>query len=1158
MAGGAGAEASPARSAEKPPDALSALGAARPHRGRPAARRSLGSGRSRAVAGGRRSRPSSGGGLARDGLGEGGASARQLDGSAGLLRGTQHHFPRDPRPDAAPEEPEVRRRQEMRRTGKKGRDQKGGIPGSDEPLSRVNKEGRGASVSSGPKASCSGVVSTSIASTRNRRPGPLLEAMCCRVRRRFIASVGVGPAAPGVSREPGRGPDRRRPGDVALGGLAAGVAPGSTDPPLRLQAPRFPVGMATPQVEMEGPQTFPARHGCEAGVVTEERLAESWPHTAPVPLACRAPLCAFPAPGRCGLCVWSSADPAGQLLTLGGHREPVTAAAFGNVGRPLQVCSASQDRVVTWSLDKCREQVLQGMEPRGVVLGTPPGKVLCVRYRPDDGVAAVCAGSHVLLLDVETQSVRAQLRGHLGPVTAAEFCAWQPHVLVSVSEDRCFKVWDCRAGCPVHSSPVLTASPLLSLAVDPGSRLLVAGCAEGQLCVFSLVESHHYRCVTRIDLRKEAESFCARTVGPRPSGRPGVRCFSHPRPPGTPTGAVSRPPLWGLHVAPSALVAFQGHASPTSLLVARKLRVPRGPARTQGHTFRAAPGGCRVACRVAGDSVPEDSELPSADAPGRGDEVDVTLPVLGLARCDRARARGPDRGLLSPESTSCLWVGSSAGLFVLNLASFELEAALHFKDFRNLTIKVAGSCAVMSSDDKAFCVLASLFGSEITLLQVDLDALLRSQPRPRLGTHLSVLPSSGVSPASPLYCGTIEAKPPKPASHVHAATRRVVRDQPLVFHSSVRSSGYAAAPHTTMFSPKTTVKSDWKRPSKCGNRRPCEGRPWETPAPTALRRQLAAAQGPAAVLCVQFSGDGRRLACGLADHLLLAFDADLAGTPAVFSGHDGAVSALGWSLDGRRLLSASQDGTLRLWSVRRREPALCLGKDVVAGPVRAAQFYYLDSFLLLSSGPELLLLKYHVDTRKDEIKRYKQSSWCSTACRLSTAGASEITSLCAVNEFYSHLVLAAGRDRTLEVFDLSAGRSAAVVTGAHARPAHQICQNKGSSFATQQPQAHNLFVTTAIGDGIRLWDLRTLRCERRFEGHPSRSYPCGVAFSPCGRFVASGAEDRHAYVYEMGSSTFSHRLSGHTDTVTAVAFSPSAPQLATATLDGKLQLFAAE
>jgi len=331
----------------------------------------------------------------------------------------------------------------------------------------------------------------------------------------------------------------------------------------------------------------------------------------------------------------------------------------------------------------------------------------------------------------------------------------------------------------------------------------------------------------------------------------------------------------------------------------------------------------------------------------------------------------------------------------------------------------------------------------------------------------------------------------------------------------------------------------------------------ESSPPTKVHKQRVLAHGPAAASCVQYSGDGRWLACGLANHALV-FRADLTGTPAVFSGHDGAVSAVCWSHDGRWLLSASRDGTLRLWSLRGAELALCAGKDVFSKPVRSAQFYYIDTFILSSSGPELQLLKYHVDTCKDEIQRYKQKSRCKCVFRLPMTGMTEITSLSAVNDFYSYLVLTAGRNRTLEVFDLNAGRSAATIVEAHPRPVHQICQNKGSSFTTQQHQLYNLFATTATGDGIKLWDMRTLRCERCFEGHPNHGYPCGIAFSPCGRYVASGAEDRHAYVYDVGSSTFSHRLAGHTDTVTGVAFSPSAPQLATVSLDGKLQLLVAD
>ncbi|XP_027407893.1 WD repeat-containing protein 27 isoform X14 [Bos indicus x Bos taurus] len=662
---------------------------------------------------------------------------------------------------------------------------------------------------------------------------------------------------------------------------------------------------------------------------------------------------------------------------------------------------------------------------------------------------------------------------------------------------RLEQVWDHRMGSLIYSSSVLTAAPLLSLLVDPRSQQLVAGCTDGQLWIFSLVEGHHYRCVTHVDLRKKRESFSTRRA----------------------------------------------------------------------------------------ESKPEGGQPPSTKAPETGEETEVALPVLSLAACGCA--------FLS-ETARCLWIGSSTGLLIFNLSSFELEAVLHYKDFQSLSIQVAGSCAVASrtGGGEALCLLTSMFGNETALVEADPAALLRSQQRPHPGPDLSVLPSSCVLPTSPLYLG-LQEKRTKQATQKQSAARSIVKDHPLVFHSKIRSSGYTAAPCATMFSPKTDFKNDGKRASKCKNNYRCKECPVESPAPSKLSRQLAVACGQAALLCMQYSaGDGQQLACGLANHLSLVCNADLTGKPAVLSGHDGAVSSVCWSHDGRWVLSASQDGTLRVWSVRSRKPALRLGKDTFPTPVQSAQFYYIDAFVLSSSGPEVQLLKHHIDASNDDLRRrlptfrdvpgnrrlpqlflvpayghiacssgtalsfpahvwrwawrarYRQKSWCTPVCRLLTTNATEITSLSAVNDFHSYIVLAAGRNRTLEVFDLNVGCSAAVITGAHSRPVHQICQNKGSSFATQQSQAYNLFATAATGDGVKLWDLRTLRCERRFEGHPSRCYPCGIAFSPCGRFVACGAEDRHAYVYETSSSTFSHRLAGHTSTVTAVAFSPIAAQFA--------------
>uniref|UniRef100_A0A8B7VCF7 WD repeat-containing protein 27 n=1 Tax=Castor canadensis TaxID=51338 RepID=A0A8B7VCF7_CASCN len=769
---------------------------------------------------------------------------------------------------------------------------------------------------------------------------------------------------------------------------------------------------------MDKTQQIPSTVGCESVVVMERYLAESQESVSHVQLACSMPYCAFPLDGN-QLCVWNTGAPHLPLV-LQGHHWPITAVAFGNKVNPLLICSASQDCVITWNLDKCREKMLQGLAPRGTIVGTLLGLVLCVRFGLDDRAVAVCAGHKVFMLDVEVR----------WPCMGAVEC---------IEMSVCPKVWDHCMGSLIYSSSILTAYPLLSLLIHEENKQLVTGCADGQLWIFSLIEGHHYRCVASVDLRKQMETFSSKRV---------------------------------------------------------KSGLPRLPV-----SMRGKKGGC---------------------------ELILSFKIS-----------------LSSESCKCLWIGSSAGLFIFNLANFNLEAVLRFKDFRNLSIHIAGSCAVTSDsiNDKALCILTSMFESKIAVLDISLAALVKSQQCPGMGRTLSVLARSCVLPTSPLYFGIAKEKCPKPANEKQSAGQRVVEDQPLVFHTKVRSSGYTSAPCVTRFSPKANIKLNGKRSLKCKNSYKREEYPLEDSPPSKLGMQVAVAQEPVAVSCVQCSGDGKRLACGLANHLALVFDASLTGSPAVLSGHDGAVSTVCWSHDRRWLLSVAQDRTVRVWSTRRADTMLLLGRDMFPKPVQSAQFYYVDAFRLLSSGPEFRLPKYQFDLCKDEVKRYKPKSRYKLVYRLSTPGAADVTSLSAVNDFYSHMVLTAARDRTLEVFDLNASCSAAVIAEAHTRPVHQICQNKGSPFTTQPSQAYNLFLTTAIGDGVGLCDMRTLRCERRFQGHPNRCYPCGIAFSPCGRFLACGAEDRHVYIYHTGSSTFSHRLAGHTDTIAAVAFNPSAPQI---------------
>uniref|UniRef100_A0A663E7M9 WD repeat domain 27 n=1 Tax=Aquila chrysaetos chrysaetos TaxID=223781 RepID=A0A663E7M9_AQUCH len=697
---------------------------------------------------------------------------------------------------------------------------------------------------------------------------------------------------------------------------------------------------------------------CNPDVVCEKHLFKSELSESLVQLACSHHHCAFPLHQN-ELCIWNTATP----LHLSGHLYSISAVSFGSKINPLLVCSASRERVIVWNLDECTEKVQEGLTPQGTVIGTLLGTVLHVRFSPDDQQVVVCAGSRIYMLSDDIQDILAEMDGHLAPVTAAEFCTWEKNMLISVSEDRTFKVWDYSTGQLIYQSGVLTAFPLLSLLIDEENKQIITGCAEGQLWIFSLISDHNYRCIAHINLKKEQEKFCNKVwkSGKEIGNTVLLECC-----------------LWYI------LVFF-------SFFFFNRY---------------------------------------------------------------------------SALNTSYFWIGSSTGLFIINLANFELEAFLSYKDYSNLSIRFARSCALTR---KVLCLITSMFEGMIALLEVNVAALVRTQQ------------------SDFLLCGNENSLLVIASLTVYPNLKSTVKDQALVFHYKIKSSGYTA----TLF----------------------------------------------------FIGDGEMLACGLADKTVLIFNSNLTDTCNVFSGHDGAVNSVGWSHDKKWLVSASEDRTLRVWSVCNNEPALILGREKFHKTVRFAQFYFIDAFILLCCGAEFHLLSFHLDTTKDDLKRYKQRSVCKLVQKFPMASTMEITSLSAVNDFYSYIVLTAGSNRALEVFDLNAGCSTAVIPEAHTRSVHQICQNKGSSFSTQQPEAYNLFMTTAAGDGIKLWDLRTLRCERRFEGHSSRSYPCGISVSPCGRFIATGSDDKCAYIYEMRSSTFSHKLGGHTESVINVAFSPSTPQV---------------
>jgi WD40 repeat protein/serine/threonine protein kinase len=267
-----------------------------------------------------------------------------------------------------------------------------------------------------------------------------------------------------------------------------------------------------------------------------------------------------------------------------------------------------------------------------------------------------------------------------------------------------------------------------------------------------------------------------------------------------------------------------------------------------------------------------------------------------------------------------------------------------------------------------------------------------------------------------------------------------------------------------------------------------------------------------------FSPDEQRILTASEDGTARLWD--LAGNQlAVFKGHDGNVLQARFSLDGQRVLTASQDGTARLWDLTGKQLVVFEGHK---GNVNSAEFSPDGQRIITTSrdrtarlwdlsGKQLRLFQGHTNIVRDPV--------------FSPDG---------------RMVVTASDDGTARIWNLFDEQSV-VLDG------HDGQEVESAVFSPNGQQV----LTAAKDDTARLWDLAGKQLAV-FKGH-TRDVNAAI-FSPDGEHVVTASVDRTARLWDLAGNELVV-FEGHSDIINSVRFSPDGKSILTFSHDKTARLW---
>ncbi|MEZ4985627.1 MAG: caspase family protein [Saprospiraceae bacterium] len=248
-------------------------------------------------------------------------------------------------------------------------------------------------------------------------------------------------------------------------------------------------------------------------------------------------------------------------------------------------------------------------------------------------------------------------------------------------------------------------------------------------------------------------------------------------------------------------------------------------------------------------------------------------------------------------------------------------------------------------------------------------------------------------------------------------------------------------------------------------------------------KQLFAQGHSDSVRSVSYSPDGKKILTGSDDGTAKEWSVETGACLQTFEGHSDAVTSVCYSPDGKKVLTGSRDKTAKAWSVETGE---CLQTFKRHSSYVTSVCYSPDGKNILTGSEDATAKEWSVETG---------------ACLQTFEGHSDcVNSVC--YSLDGKKVLTGSENATAKAWSVETGACLQTFEG-HSRFVTSVCYS---------PDGKNI-LTGSIDETVKAWSVETGACLRTFEGHSD--FVLSVCYSPDGKNILTGSYDNTSKVWSV-------------------------------------------